>query len=185
MILSAFWWGVLEKSTAGIFSGLVLLVIGAIVYKRIRKKQTIDEAVIKKELQLHYVINEFKRIKNKYSKPLTEKSFSSQVEQELANLYARCGDVKDLCKQYNIPLESDLVLVMNYIHAYKGVLYCNNPGKIDEEKIPLFQQINKMKEEGVGFNKASGREFYLELYKGHESEINALIEDKKFFKKYW
>ena len=76
---SLFWWGVLGKVVAGVISGSILIAIGLLLYKRVRKKQTIDEAKIKKELRLQYVVNEFKRMRSKYTKPLIEKSFISQL----------------------------------------------------------------------------------------------------------
>jgi hypothetical protein len=107
------------------------------------------------------------------------------VEQELTDLYGFCDELKEHCKRYNLPFDSDLNLLMNQIYAKKAVLYCNNPILIADEKIPLFQNINKMQIDGVKFNRNSGKSVYFELYTGYEEEIKQLINQKKFFKTYW
>lgn len=180
-----FWCSVLENIISSLISGIILILLGLLFYKNLKKKETISEALIDKELKLQFVVNEFKRMRKKYTKPLAENSISSQVEQELTDLYGHCSDIIELCKRFNLPLDPDLNLLMNHVYAQKGVLYSNNTVLVAEEKIPMFQNINKMKIDGISFNKDSGKSVYFELYTGYEAELKTLIENKKFFKKYW
>lgn len=180
-----FWCSVLENTISGLVSGAILILLGLLFYKRLRKKETISEAIIDKELKIQFVVNDFKRMLEKYTKPLDENSYSSQVEQELTDLYGYCDQIKDHCKRYNLPIDSDINLLMNHIYAKKGVLYCNSIALIADEKIPLFQNINKMEIDGIKFNRDSGKSVYFELYNRYDEEIKKLIEQKKFFKNYW
>lgn len=180
-----FWCNVLENILSSLISGAILIYFGLLFYKKLRKKETISEAIIDKELKIQFIVNEFKRMREKYTKPLSINSHSSQVEQELTDLYGFCDELKEHCKRYNLPFDSDLNLLMNQIYAKKAVLYCNNPILIADEKIPLFQNINKMQIDGVKFNRNSGKSVYFELYTGYEEEIKQRINQKKFFKTYW
>lgn len=180
-----FWCSVLENIISSLISGIILILLGLLFYKNLRKKETLSEALIDKELKLQYVVNEFKRMREKYTKPLTENSTSSQFEQELTDLYGYCNDIKELCNRFNLPVDSDLKLLMSHIYAQKGVLYYNNPVMVADEKIPMFQNINKMKVDGINFNKDSGKSEYFELYIYNEAELKNLLENKKFFRKYW
>lgn len=180
-----FWFNVLENTISSLISGAILILLGLLFYKKLRKKETINEAKIEKELKIQFVVNEFKRMRKKYTKPLAVNSHSSQVEQELTDLFGYCDEIKDHCKRFNLLIDSDLHLLMNQIYAKKGVLYCNNSTLIANEKIPLFQNINKMEIDGIKFNRDSGKSVYLELYNNYEKEIKKLIENKKFFKNYW
>lgn len=180
-----FWYNVLENTISSLVSGAILILLGLLFYKKLRKNETISEALIDKELKIQFIVNEFKRMREKYTKPLSIDTHSSHLEQELTDLYEYCDEIKDHCKRFNLPIDSDLNLLMNQVYAKKGVLYCNNPVLIADEKIPLFQNINKMESDGINFNKDSGKTVYFELYNGYEVELKALIENKKFFKKYW
>jgi hypothetical protein len=110
---------------------------------------------------------------------------SSQVEQELSDLYGYCNDIVELCKKFNLPVDSEIRILMTHIFAYKGVLYCNNPVLIADEKIPLFKNINKAKNDGILFNNESSRQEYLKIYNEYEIELKEMIDNKNFFKKYW
>jgi hypothetical protein len=180
-----FWCNVLENTLSSLISGAILVVLGLFFYKTLRKKETISEAIIDKELKIQFIVNEFKRMREKYTKPLSIDSHSSQVEQELTDLYGYCDEIKAHCKRFNLPFDSDLNLLMNHVYAKKGVLYCNNPVLIADEKIPLFENINKMEIDGIKFNRDSGKSVYFELFNRYEEEIIKLIEQKKFFKTYW
>lgn len=180
-----FWSSVLENIISDLFSGALLILLGLLFYKRLRKKETISEAMIEKELKIQFVVNEFKSIREKYTKPMTENSISSQIEQELSDLYGYCYEIKDHCKRFNLPVDSDLNLLMNFIYAKKGVLYCNNPVLISDEKIPLFQNINKMEIDGIKFDRNSGKSAYFNMYNIYEADIKKQIEQKMFFKNYW
>ena len=185
MDTSLFWWGVLEKVVGGVISGSILILLGLFLYKRVRKKQTFDEAKIQKELRLQYVVNEFKRMRSKYTKPLAENSSSSQVEQELSFLFGACSEIIDLCKEYNIKVDSDIHLLMNHIFYKKGVLYCNNPVAIADEKIPMFNNMEKMKLDGVKFNKDSSRIEFFKSYQEFEKQLKIKLTANDFFKTYW
>lgn len=180
-----FWCNVLENIISNLVSGIILIVIGVISYKKLRKKESIKDALIDKELKLQFVVNEFKRMREKYTKPLAENTFSSHIEQELTNLYGYCIEIKEISKKFNLPIESDLILLMNHVYAQKGVLYCNNSVLVADEKIPVFKNINKMEIDGIIFNKDSGKSAYLKLYNIYESNIKMLIQEKQFFNKYW
>ncbi|MDD2984659.1 MAG: hypothetical protein PHQ74_14870 [Crocinitomicaceae bacterium] len=170
---------------SNLVSGIIIIFLGLFFYKRTRKNETISEALIQKELKTQYVVNEFRRIRGKYSKALTEDSFSSKLEQELTNLYGYCENIIFLCKEFNLPVDSDLDILMNHIYCEKGVLYFNNPTLINDEKISSFMNLNKMTENGINFDKVSSKKVYYKLYCDIEMKMNNLIESKSFFKKYW
>lgn len=186
MNLDSFCWcTIFENIFSDIISGLILIGIGVIIYKQLRKKQTIEEAVINKEIKIQYIVNEYKRIRAKYTKPLTEDSISTQIEQEVTDLYGICNETIEYCKLYNIEVESDLKLLMNLLFAKKGVLYTNNPITIANEKIPLFQNMNKMKLSGINYNNEESKKVYFKIYTEAGEEIETLIKNNIFFKKYW
>ena len=120
---------------------------------------------------MQFIVNEFKGIRNKYKKQFTIDSHSSQLEQELTNIYGYCNEVNEHCKRFNLPIDPDLNLLMNQVYTKKGVLYSNNPVFIADEKIPLFQNINKMEFDGVKYDRNSGKSVYFKLYNGYEEKI--------------
>jgi hypothetical protein len=182
MISVNFWCGVLQNTISNLISGIILICIGIVIYKRLRKKELKVESTINYELKLQFIIREFKRIRVKYSKPLTEDSISSQVEQELSNLYGLCKDLEGFCNQKNISNDTNLNLLVNHIYAKKGVLYCNNPIPIADEKIPIFQDYNKT---GLlKLDKENSKKHFYKRYCEHEAELKSLINKKKFFNKY-
>jgi hypothetical protein len=170
--------GMLEK----LVSGVILIFIGLAFYKRTKKRQTFTEAKIQKEIKQQAVINEFKRLRNKYSKPLAKNSHSTHLEQEMTNLYGVCGEVTDHCKAFDLKLEPDFNLLMNYTWFYKGVLFCNNSSRIEDEKIPYFSMIQK---DGVEFNKESSKDFFFDNYEFFKRELEGKISSGKFLPKYW
>jgi hypothetical protein len=173
------------NTISSLVSGAILILLGLIFYKKLRKKETIGEAMIDKEIKIQFIVNEFKRMRMKYPKPLSMNSHSTQLEQELSDIYGYCDEIKDHCKGFNLPIDSDLNLLMNHVYAQKGVLYFNNQVRIANEKIPLFQTINKTELEGVKYNRDAGKQVYYDLYNEYEKEIQKLIEQGVFFKKYW
>lgn len=180
-----FWCDVLAGVVSSIISGFILIAIGVLLYKNLRKRETIVEANITKELKIQAVVNEFQRMRKKYSKPLTAETISTQVEQELTDLYGDCEEIKVLCKEHSIPFDQELNILMNFLYAQKGVLYCNNPVLIANERFSVFENLNKMQTDGIMFDKSANKLHYFQLYQEVEGEIKSLIAKKEFFYKYW
>lgn len=185
----SFFSDILRDILVNVVSGLIAFFTGYFFYKKLKKKQTFAEVEIQHEISIQYIVNEFMRMREKYSKPFTEKTFSPQVELEISYLYEKCCDVRSSCKNYNLPFDSDVLRLMKYMYAQKGILYCNNQLQnmppVEDEKFAYFEKINLMKAEGIGFNPNSNRSVYFELLQYSEKEIEELIKTKTFFKKYW
>lgn len=180
---------ILRDILVNAISGLLAFFVGYFFYKKLKKKQTIAEVEIQNEINIQYIVNEFKRMREKYNLPLEEKVFSPRIEEEISFLYQRCCTVRDSCINYSLELDSDVMLLMNFLYAQKGVLYCNNTKHnqppIENETFKYFDTINKMKAEGIGFNIESNREVYFQLLQMRTEELDKVILMKSFFKKYW
>lgn len=174
-----FIFGVAQNTIAG----LIILLIGWGFYKRSKRYETKTDAQIKVDIKVNQVVREFKKLIAKETKPLTSKSFSTASEIKATEMYQYCQEITDTILYFDLKEQPDIELLKNYFFHKKGVLYCNNPTPIENEAIPLFQQINKMKSENIIFENDS--ELYLRDFNFYQEKISERIKSGEFLKKYW
>lgn len=165
-----------------IVSGGVVVFLGAIAYRYVRRHQNKVDAQLEADNMIVHLEQLFKEYLRKNQKELTVKSHSTLSEKQLTEMLIIMLKMRDLKIRKGVKLMKHFDLFNNVIYSAKGVLFVNNYNEQEPQEIEYFEHLREMKIAGI-LTKDKTAETYLKLYQKDIDNVMKLFNKNKLFKK--